>query len=412
MTVPQVPVQIVESTERLDSALRFAAGASRGSTVASALSYLCTQIAQMLASPIASVYVLEGRDELVLRGNHGFPAEALGEVRLQVGQGITGTCVETLRPVTVADAGLADQFAYFPQLAEERYPAFLAVPLLEGGRPKGALVLQREQGPFSDADVLLAVAATPALVAAIGQSHPSDASAVLTGAGNGFGRALGQAFVLSRALPRRAPERERTPEEHEQHRRELVFAFTAEREELRGLCDRVRATLQPVPRALGELVTVIEDARQQERALELFDHGLSAALAVERVASEAAKALHQAGAGSVRAVDVEAFLGGVSHRLARIDPGRARRGEILVGVHLSGPAALRAWAASFTAAVCVEDAAASTGVPLLTALDIPVVSGVRNLFEWITSGCRLALDSESGELHVNPSAAQAAAFRR
>ena len=413
MAAPQVPVQFVNPSDRLDAALRFAAGAARGSSLASALGFLCDQIAALLPAPIASVYVLEGRDELVLRGNHGFPSEVLGEVRLQVGEGITGTAVETMRPVTVADAGLVDQFAYFPQLAEERYPAFLAVPLLEGGKPRGALVLQREQGPFSDADVLLAVSVTPALTQVIGLVHPSGAHATLQGTGNGRGRALGQAFVLSRALPRRAPERyARSREERAHERRELVQAFSAERDELRTLFERVRAAVAQQPRELDAVATVIEDARQMERALEIFDGGLSAALALERVAAEAAKGLQMAGAGSVRAIDVEAYLGAVAHRLAGVDTGRARRGEVLVGVHLAGPAALRAWAGGATAAASAGDAADSNGAALLTALDIPVVTSVRALFEWITSGCRLALDGDSGELVVNPSATEAASFRK
>src|SRR5205809_7510031 len=116
----------------------------------------------MSASTIDSAYVLEAGDELVLRGTWGYGREVLGEVRLKVGQGITGTAVETMRPVTVDDAQISEQFEYFPQLAEERYPAFLAVPLLSGGRPRGALVLQRSQGPVSEADLPLAVIATRA----------------------------------------------------------------------------------------------------------------------------------------------------------------------------------------------------------------------------------------------------------
>src|ERR1700749_4846000 len=150
MDAPRVPVQVLERSPRLAAALRFAAGTTAGGTLSGGLSYLCEQLATMSASPIASVYVLEPGDELVLRGNHGFAREVIGEVRMKVGQGITGTCVETLRPVSVDDARLTEQFEYFPQLSEERYPAFLAVPLLSGGRPRGALVLQREAGPFNE----------------------------------------------------------------------------------------------------------------------------------------------------------------------------------------------------------------------------------------------------------------------
>ncbi len=144
MDAPRIPTEIVGSA-RVDAALKFAAGADPSTPLPSSLRYLCELLSTLCAAPVASVYVLEGKDDLVLRGNHGFPAGAIGEVRLQVGQGITGTAVETLRPVTVDDAGLTAQFAHFPQLAEERYPAFLAVPLLAGARPRGALVLQREQ---------------------------------------------------------------------------------------------------------------------------------------------------------------------------------------------------------------------------------------------------------------------------
>src|SRR5258708_21208680 len=229
MNAPQVPVQIVGAGSRLEAALRFAAGPARGSSLASALGFLCTQVARLIDSPIASVYVLEERDELVLRGNFGFPEAALGEVRLRIGQGITGTAVETLRPVTVADAQRAEQFAYFPQLAEERYPAFLAVPLLEGGRPRGALVLQREQGPFSEADTLLAVAATPALTALIAAQHPKGTSLVLKGAGNGRGPALGQGFLRTPALP--PPDAPRSAQERESEHRHPAQPFTPPRAE-------------------------------------------------------------------------------------------------------------------------------------------------------------------------------------
>ncbi len=414
MSAPQVPVQIVPAGARLDAAMRLAAGAARGSSLPSALGFLCQQIAALLESPIASVYVLEEKDELVLRGNFGFPAEAIGEVRLHVGQGITGTAVETMRPVTVSDAERADHFAYFPQLAEERYPAFLAVPLLEGGRPRGALVLQRAEGPFSDADLLLAVAATAPITALIASQHPKGASLVLRGTGNGRGRALGQVYLLSRALPRRA-DGKRATEEGEaraRERRDLKSAFAVERQELRALIERARASLGQQPRCLDDVSTVIEDARTEERALELVDAGQTAALALERVAGDAAKALALAGASSLRAVDVEAFLGAVAHRLAGQEVARIRRGEVLVGVHVPGPSALRAWTAGATGAVCTGEAGESNGVAVLTALGLPVVAGLRSVFEWVGNATRVALDGDAGELHVNPSAAQAAAWRQ
>jgi len=404
MSTPRVPVQIPARSERVQAALKFAAGPDPDSSLSGGLCFLCEQLAGMTASPIASAYVLEGADELVLRGTWGYQREVIGEVRLKVGQGITGTCVEAMRPVTVDDARVSEQFEYFPQLAEERFPAFLAVPLLSGGRPRGALVLQREAGPFSEEDMVLAAGATRALTALIEAQHPAGAHLLLTGAGNQRGRALGLATLLSRSLPRRDPRRAR-PEE-------LTAAFAAVREEILQLAERARAALAKPCRELEESCSSLQDTRIEERAQEHLAAGAPPALALERIAGEVARSLASHGPASRRSVDIEAFLGAVAHRLSGIEAQRLRRGELLVSVHLPGLAALRAWAAGATGAVCATGAEESTGAAILTALALPVVCGVRQIFESVSQGDRVALDGDTGEVIVNPSASQSAAWRR
>ena len=408
VAAPRVPLQIVSPSRRLDAALRLAAGPSSG-TLSATLSYLCAQLSALCASPIASVYVLEDKDDLVLRGNHGFPDAVLGEVRLKVGQGITGTALESMRPMTVADSEVVEQFEYFPQLAEERYPAFLALPLLAGPRPRGVLVLQRETGPFSESDVLLAIAASRAVTAVLEAQHPQGANLLLHGAGNRRGRVLAAAQVVSRALPRRQRQAEDSSDDPHS---DLINAFTAEREEIRVLADRARSALRERVRELEEAATVVEDARLQERAVEHLSAGLPPSLALERIAGEFARTLASHGPAARRAVDVEAFLGAVAHRYAGLEPGRVRRGELIVAVHLSALSALRGWASGAVGALCASPAEQATGVPVLTALGLPVASGVRQLFDAVGNGTRIALDSDSGEIYVNPTAAQAAAWRR
>src|SRR5260221_4988734 len=190
MSTPRVPVQIPTASTRIQAALKFAAGPTPGGTLSAGLCFLCEQLAIMTASPIASAYVLEGSDELVLRGTFGYQREVIGEVRLRVGQGITGTCVESMRPVTVDDARRSEQFEYFPQLAEERFPAFLAVPLLSGGRPRGALVLQRETGPFSEEDTVLAAGGTRRFVALVELQRPAGPQLLLHREGTKRGSAI------------------------------------------------------------------------------------------------------------------------------------------------------------------------------------------------------------------------------
>jgi phosphotransferase system enzyme I (PtsP) len=398
-----VPVQIVDRSLRVEAALRFAAGTAPGGSLTAGLCHFCDQIATLLQSPIASVYVLEPADELVLRGTHGYGHEAIGEVRMKVGQGITGTCVETLRPVTVNDARLTEQFEYFPQLAEERYPAFLAVPLLSARRPVGALVLQRETGPFDEEVLLLAITASRAVTALIEQQNPAGAHVLLRGEGNRRGRTVGMATLLSRALPRR-DSRKATPEQ-------LSAAFTAVRDEVLQLAARARAAVSEPCRELEEICTTLLDARLEERAQEHAARYMPPSIALERNAAEVARSLAQHGPAARRGVDIEAFLGEVARRFSGTEPQRLRRGELLVSVHLPGMIALRCWAAGATGAVCAAPREDSTGTALLTALAVPLVAGVRQIFEAVSQGDRVALDSDAGEVIVNPSAAQAAAWK-
>jgi uroporphyrinogen-III synthase len=91
------------------------------------------------------VYVLEDQ-ELVLRASKNPHAEVLDRLKLQIGQGITGWVAEHLEPVAVSrNASQDPRFKYFNELPEDRYEAFLSVPLLCRGRSVGVINVQHRQ---------------------------------------------------------------------------------------------------------------------------------------------------------------------------------------------------------------------------------------------------------------------------
>ena len=88
------------------------------------------------------VYLLDG-DELVLRASKNFHPEAVGKLKLKVGQGITGWVAKHRQPVVVAqNAALDHRFQFFNELPEDRFEAFLSVPLLSRSRVVGVINLQ------------------------------------------------------------------------------------------------------------------------------------------------------------------------------------------------------------------------------------------------------------------------------
>jgi len=102
------------------------------------------------------VYVLEQRD-LVLRASKNPHANAVGRVKLRVGEGITGWVAEHLEPVAVARGAFLDpRFRFFNELPEDRYEAFLSVPILCRGKAVGVINLQhRAPNDYSRSQIQL-----------------------------------------------------------------------------------------------------------------------------------------------------------------------------------------------------------------------------------------------------------------
>ncbi len=76
------------------------------------------------------VYVLEG-GELVLRASKNPHSEVVDRLKLPVGQGITGWVAENRRPVAISENAFKDpRFQAFSELPEDRFEAFLSVPVI------------------------------------------------------------------------------------------------------------------------------------------------------------------------------------------------------------------------------------------------------------------------------------------
>jgi uroporphyrinogen-III synthase len=88
------------------------------------------------------LYALEG-EELVLRASKNAHSDVVDRLRLRLGQGITGWVAEHRLPVAVGtNASQDSRFQLFKDLPEDRFEAFLSVPVLCRGRVVGVINLQ------------------------------------------------------------------------------------------------------------------------------------------------------------------------------------------------------------------------------------------------------------------------------
>jgi uroporphyrinogen-III synthase len=102
------------------------------------------------------VYLLEG-EELALRASTNPCPEVVNRVRMKMEQGTTGWAAQRREPVVVAQGAYEDsRFKLFNELVEERFEAFLSIPLVSAGRLVGVMNVQhRAPHSFSKREIAL-----------------------------------------------------------------------------------------------------------------------------------------------------------------------------------------------------------------------------------------------------------------
>ncbi|HTX42101.1 MAG TPA: ANTAR domain-containing protein [Acidobacteriaceae bacterium] len=102
------------------------------------------------------LYVLD-KDKLVLRASKNPHEDVVDRLVVEMGQGVTGWVAEHRQTVAIASRAWADpRFAVFGSLPEDRFEAFLAVPILCRGKLVGAINVQhREQHQHSKREIRL-----------------------------------------------------------------------------------------------------------------------------------------------------------------------------------------------------------------------------------------------------------------
>lgn len=424
---------------RIDAILRLAERASRLRPLPEVLGALLTECTQLVPAEVASFYLRERgerrTDELRMVANVGFPAEAIERVRLKVGEGVVGHVAQRLRPVSLELANSHAAFKSFPELGEERFPIFLAVPLLVGARAEGVLVVQRAEGAFDEDDVSLVAALTTSFALAIERARArrtedeaSDAShpARLEGVGLSSGAELGRIETLPTFEGLAALERQRTGE-----RADASDAAAAADRSGRVLAalDELRRDLSKSRRKLeGALdarylpalanVALLENDQRLIEAIEREVPKHNLALGLRRVARDYAQAAVRNESGEAREVmaersdEVEELCRLVAARAigVRCPSGQA---VLVLPERLSVVVTLAAIAQK-TAAVAVCDAVSheALGAGVARAAGLPVVADVGGLYAWAREGDILLVDGDTGVVRVSPSASQIARFRQ
>jgi phosphotransferase system enzyme I (PtsP) len=418
----------------LDGIFRLIELAGQQRSLDEVLAAVCADVAATVGADVVSIYVREevpgpqggdgpGEPVFTMRGNVGFPAEAVGRVRLRRGEGIIGFVADRLRPVSVATAASDEHFKYIPGLGEERFPALLAVPVLRGGGASGVLVLQRQVArTFNGEEVVLATALAAVISHALERAEERERAETRRGA-RGVAR-LGGAALSGGAAWGRA---EILPTLAALTRAAAPPPGAGPAGTMSGVVARLRADLVRAGQKLGgvgareiaTLTLILDDDRFCTRLAEA-----SASAAPLKALSDLAREYARVPFQTERTNSAAEQL--LTERAAEIEDlcvlvyaglsGRPliRGGAIVVAERLRSFMAVSAIARGASAFVIDGDVPADGLVAgIVSAAGLPLLGSVTGVFSWVSPDDLLVVDADADEpsVRINPEATAVARFR-
>lgn len=148
------------------------------------------------------VYLVDGEsDEFVLRASLVPHAKDIGNLRMKMGEGVTGWVAEHQAPVALRSKAASDsRFKMFPALVEDTYEAFLSVPVVNSGATIGVInIHHRDQHAHTAEEVSTIQFIGEQMGAAIGKSLLAEENARLTEEAAEVKRQLETRKVVERA---------------------------------------------------------------------------------------------------------------------------------------------------------------------------------------------------------------------
>ena len=127
----------------LNSLRKIVQEVNSASDLAGALDIIVARVRSAMDTEVCSVYLRNEQGVYVLLATEGLNQEAVGKVSLSKDEGLVGLVAAREEPINLNNAESHPKFQYFSETGEERYSAFLGVPIIHQRQVLGVLVVQQ-----------------------------------------------------------------------------------------------------------------------------------------------------------------------------------------------------------------------------------------------------------------------------
>ncbi len=410
---------------------------TRSHDLAETLENVVRLVARWMHASACSIYVLEEDGEtLVLRATRGLNPEAVGRVRIRVGQGIAGRALEQRETIAVPDVRLEPRVHAVSFSGEQRFRSLVAVPLLVRGEPVGVLTARTARVrvfPPEQLELLEMIASQVGSIVlnarlldrALRESSPGRRFAaraleplargtVLRGIGNSPGIARGRVHLMAPRLDLGAIDYEPARTAAAEWR----AVERALRETVRQLNDLRSSVGERFGEELADVFTthimILEDQGFRAKLRRGVDlHGNSARALVETMQGYAAIFASTPDATvRERAADVEDVLQRAVGELlgVRLHNPPLRQGVIVVAARIAPSEFVLLETEKIAGLVTEHGGPTSHAAIFARSLEIPAVSGVARIAERLRPEDEVIVDGLEGVVIASPTRPQRAEY--
>jgi phosphotransferase system enzyme I (PtsP) len=388
------------------------------------LDKLVTVIASNMVAEVCSIYLRRAGKILELFATEGLNRAAVHNTRLKEGEGLVGLVSETAEAVNLSDAPADPHFSYRPETGEDPYKSFLGVPIVRGGQVFGVLTVQNKAERIyaeEEVEALQTVAMVLAEVVAQGGffnvaelDEPElriDRPRKFVGDGLSEGVAVGRVVLHE---PRVRVERMIADNPVAELKR-LEEAIGSLRESVDEMLTSSELDLTGEGREVIEAYRLFAyDQGWRQRMRDAVRTGLTAEAAVERVQDETRLRVQRLGDPILRerAHDFDDLARRLLRHLTGEDAAQRHlpQNAILIARGM-GPAELLDYGRDKLVALVLEEAATTSHVAIVArSMGLPLVASLEGIADNARGGDTIAVDGETGEVHLRPASEIVKAF--
>ena len=177
----------------------------------SVLDVIVRRVQRAMRTDVCSVYLLDNDQErYVLMATQGLNKKSVGNASLALDEGIVGVVGQRAEPINLEDAATHSAFTFIKGTGEEKFHAFLGVPIIHHRNLLGVLVVQQKASRrFDEAEEAFLVTMSAQLAGAIahaeatgsihqiGSDKKTESDRKFEGVAGCVGVAIGPAVVMT-----------------------------------------------------------------------------------------------------------------------------------------------------------------------------------------------------------------------